>query len=368
MQVIKSFIASESKFQHVRRSMQKHDKVPECITPPLSGRFAILIIEMLNNGYTYTDRIGREHAGMTVLEYYAMCHPHFSRGEWLERIEAGFITSAGRALAPDETICAQQVLHYFRAPWSEPEVTTGIAVLHFDEHVIVFDKPDAMPVIPGGSYLENSMVMVVRKTHDTALSPLHRLGRGTTGAILFTRSHSAALEFSRMMRNREIGKIYLALVHNADMPDAFTIRTPIGCIPHVRLGEIHDISLHGKEAVSICTVLARNPESDTALVQVSILTGRTHQIRIHLASEGHPLLGDKFYLGPDGDPDQPSASVLPGDPGYILHSWKLRYRDPFSGNDTQITAPVRREILDWCELANCLPAFIEAGLKLVCLS
>lgn len=307
---------------------------------------------MLNNGYLYTDRILREHAGMTVLEYYSTRHPHFTREEWRNRIETGSVTRAAIPLAPDDKLREHEVLHYFRAPWSEPDVPTDISILNCNEHVIVFDKPDRMPVLPGGTYLENSMVMIVRRTHDAALSPLHRLGRGTTGAILFTRSHAVAEAFSRLMRMREIGKIYLALVHDADMPDEFTIRTPIGRVPYVRLGDIHDVSPHGKEAVSKCTVLARNADNDTALIRVSILTGRTHQIRIHLASEGHPLVGDRFYRGHyngSEDSDERSNTVLPGDPGYILHSWRLRYRDPFTGRDVEVVAPVRREIVEWCE-------------------
>jgi 23S rRNA pseudouridine1911/1915/1917 synthase len=154
------------------------------------------------------------------------------------------------------------------------------------------------------------------------------------------------------MRMREIGKIYLALVHGADMPDEFTIHTPIGRVPYARLGDIHDVSPHGKEAVSKCTVLARNVGNDTALIRVSILTGRTHQIRIHLASEGHPLVGDRFYRGHcngSEDPDERSNTVLPSDSGYILHSWRLQYRDPYTERDVEVVAPVRREIVEWCE-------------------
>ncbi len=310
---------------------------------------------MLNNGYLYTDRILREHAGMTVLDYYSTRHSHFTRAEWRNRIETGSVTRAGTPLSPDDRLREQEVLHYVRAPWSEPDVPTDIPILICNEHVIVFDKPDGMPVLPGGTYLENSMVMIVRRTRDAALSPLHRLGRGTTGAILFTRSHEAAAAFSRMMRMREIGKIYLALVHNVDMPDEFTIHTPIGRVPYARLGDIHDVSPHGKEAVSMCTVLARNADDNTALIRVSILTGRTHQIRIHLASEGHPLVGDRFYRGHcigSEDSDERSNTVLPGDPGYILHSWMLHYRDPFAGCDVEVIAPVRREIMEWCERAG----------------
>jgi len=318
---------------------------------------ALSLPAMLNNGYIYTDRIVREQAGMTVLEYYSTRHPHFTRGEWRTRIETRVVTRAGTPLATDDTLREHDVLQYFRAPWTEPEVSTDIPILYCNERVIVFDKPDWMPVLPGGTYLENSMVMLVRRTHDAALSPLHRLGRGTTGAILFTRSHAVAVAFSRMMRAREIGKIYLVLVHNADMPDEFTIRTPIGRVPHARLGDIHDVSPNGKESVSLCTVLARNAGDDTALVRVSILTGRTHQIRIHLASEGHPLVGDRFYRGRGRgsvDTDERSDTALPGDAGYILHSWRLRYRDPFTESDVEVVAPVRTEILEWCTRAGYL--------------
>ncbi|MBL0175804.1 MAG: hypothetical protein IPP94_11145 [Ignavibacteria bacterium] len=93
---------------------------------------------------------------------------------------------------------------------------------------MVFDKPDGMPVLAGGLYLENAMVMLLRRTLDPALAPLHRLGRGTTGAILFTRTQEAAAAFSAMMRRREIEKTYLALVHGCVMPDAFTIDAPSG--------------------------------------------------------------------------------------------------------------------------------------------
>lgn len=315
-----------------------------------SRRIATLPVTVLNSGYTYFDRIAAESDGMTTLDYYASRYPHSTREEWRRFIEEGRITRKGEILRMDDRILPGQVLEYLRAPWDEPDVPSEIPILYRDEHVLVFDKPDGLPVIPGGKYLENSMVMIVRKTIDLALAPLHRLGRGTTGAILFTRTREAAVAFSRMMRERKIEKTYLALACGADLPDAFSIDTPIGRVPHPRLVSIHDVTPSGKTAVTNCTVLARQESDDTALLRVSIPTGRTHQIRIHLASIGHTLVGDAFYgiPNPVGDPDQnPSASALPGDPGYILHSWKLKYTDPFSGAGVEITAPVRREIIEW---------------------
>lgn len=292
---------------------------------------------------------------MAALEYYATRHPHFTREQWRDLIIAGQITCQGRALAPDEALNAFQVLHYFRAPWEEPDVSREIAILYSDEQLIVFDKPDGMPVLPGGYYLEHSMVMLVRRRLDRNLSPLHRLGRGTSGAILFTRTREAATVFSSMMRRRQIGKTYLALVRGIPARRSFSIDTPIGRVGHPRLGDIHDVTKSGKEAVSECAVLAAHRETDTSLVQVCIPTGRTHQIRIHLASVGHPLVGDKFYRGrlaPRPGEEEASGAALPGDPGYILHSWKLRYSDPMTGTDREIIAPARQEIISWCDRAG----------------
>ena len=305
---------------------------------------------MMNNGYTYLDRISRAQHGCSALEYYVARHPHFTSAEWRERFRDGRITCAGIVLKEGDPLRAGQLLEYFRSPWAEPAVPGELPILFQSERVMVFDKPDSMPVIPGGEYLENSMVMAVRRRHGAALSPLHRLGRGTTGVILFTRTAEAAAAFSGMMRERRLQKTYLALVHGSEMPESFTVDTPIGRVPHARLGEIHDVAPQGKASISHCMVLARRAADDTALVQVIIPTGRTHQIRIHLASIGHPLLDDAFYLGPDaGGVLQSGAAdtVLPGDAGYILHSWKLSYRDPFTDTETEIVAPVRKEIVKW---------------------
>ena len=301
---------------------------------------------MRNAGTTVIDRITAANAGRTVLRFYCERHPHFVERQWRERIDAGQMTSDGVVLAADSILMEQQTIEYHRPPWDEPEIDTDIGVLYEDDHLAVFDKPDGMPVLPGGQFLENSMLRLVRKRFGGRLAPLHRLGRGTTGAILFTKTPAAAKRLSRDMRQRFIHKTYLALVLGTNMPDEFSIDLPIGRVPHPQLGETHGVSREGKPALSLGSVIARDTGSGISLIKVGIPTGRTHQIRIHLSAYGFPLVGDRFYNGLEFSGFDTGA--LPGDAGYILHSLKIGFVHPATGEEMEVTAPARSEIREYC--------------------
>lgn len=296
----------------------------------------------LNSGWIYRDRIDRTSEGQTALAYYSQRYPHSSEAEWRDRLVAGQILCDGAPLDPDSILQRGQQLAYHRPPWVEPAVPLDIAVRYEDAAVLVVEKPSGLPVMPAGGFLTHTLLGQLQRHYpqDTPV-PIHRLGRGTSGLVLLARSPQARSVLTQQMRDRQIHKVYLALASGRDAPDRFTIEQPIGKLAHPTLGYLHAATADGSFARSDCRVLRRS--GDRMLVEVTILTGRPHQIRIHLAAAGFPLVGDPLY-GPGGIPreaiasEQAGRSALPGDCGYWLHAQAIGFRHPTNQEFTQVTA------------------------------
>ncbi len=297
---------------------------------------------MENRGYTYPDRVLRSDGGVSVAAFYARHYPHSTEATWRQRIEAGQVILNGRTATPDAALTRGDRLEYRRPPWVEPEAPTEFATLFEDEDVLVLAKPSGLSVLPGGLFLERTLLYLVRGRYGAGCSPLHRLGRGTSGAILFTRNARAARLLAAAMYDRRIRKVYLALASGTAMPDAFTVDAPIGPVPYRYPTSINAYRPGGRPSISHVRVIRRLPEKKASLLEVTIPTGRPHQIRIHLSYAGFPLVGDPLY-GPgglpraDGDGEEPGAR--PGECGYLLHSWKIRFPHPERGEDVEVVSP-----------------------------
>jgi 23S rRNA pseudouridine1911/1915/1917 synthase len=297
---------------------------------------------MKNNGYNYPDRILKPDEGVSVAAFYALHYTHSTEGTWRQRIQAGQVLLNGRPALPDELLTRGDRLIYKRLPWEEPEAPTDFGTLFEDDDVLVLAKPSGLPVLPGGMFLENTLLYLVRQRYGAGCSPLHRLGRGTSGAILFTRNVRAARLLASAMKERRILKVYLALASGTAMPDAFTVDAPIGPVPYRRPETVHAYCLGGRPSLSHFRVVRRLPEENTTLLEVTIPTGRPHQIRIHLSYAGFPLVGDPLYQAggiPCADAIDDEWAATPGDSGYFLHSWKIRFPHPTRDEDVEVVCP-----------------------------
>jgi 23S rRNA pseudouridine1911/1915/1917 synthase len=294
---------------------------------------------MLNGGWIYRERVDRHSQGMTLLAYYTSRYRHSSEEEWRGRIRSGAILVNDRRAEPDDILCIGQNLTYDRPPWQESDVPLNFQILHEDGDILVVAKPSGLPVLAGGGFLENTLLYQVQKYYPEATPyPIHRLGRGTSGIVLLARSRSARAELTRQMRERKIRKIYRVLVGKGEIEDSFRVEMAIGQIPHPFLGYVYGANPDGLPARSDCRVIKRSAE--TTLLEVEILTGRPHQIRIHLAFAGFPLQGDPLYkIG-----GIPRNEAVPGDCGYFLHAYKISFQHPTTGEAIEFTCPPPLEL------------------------
>jgi 23S rRNA pseudouridine1911/1915/1917 synthase len=287
----------------------------------------------LNSGWTYREQVGPEGGGLTVLDFLAATRRHSTSEEWAQRIERGEVEVEGKCVGCGVILYSGQAIAWHRPPWDEAEVPDNYTILHEDESIIAVDKPGGLPTLPAGGYLNHTLLTLMRETYPEA-SPLHRLGRHTSGLVLFARNHAAASALSRAWREHIVTKTYRALALGEARSERLVIDVPIGPVPHPLLGTVAAACENGKPSHSVATVLEGG--LGRTLFHVDITTGRPHQVRIHLAHAGHPLIGDPLYEAGGGLKPQPG---LPGDGGYHLHAERLQFAHPATGERMMLVAP-----------------------------
>ena len=303
----------------------------------------------LNSGCEYGEELGQSAAGCNILEYLERRYQSADLDEWRRRVISGRVF-LDRVPADANTILKPgQKLIWRRPPWEEPDVSLAFAVLYQDEYFLAVAKPAGLPTMPGGGlFMENTLLAQVRRRYPE-VNPLHRLGRGTSGVVLFARAREAFTKVSQAWIRGEVLKKYRTLAVGVPADGEFDINIPIGRVSHPFLKTIYaavsNNDASGKPAKSHVRVLERR--GDHSLLEVRIVTGRPHQIRIHLAAAGHPLAGDPLY-GIGGIPIA-DCRTLPGDIGYYLHSALLGFLHPITKEWIEITCfppPILRSALE----------------------
>ncbi|MBS1851771.1 MAG: RluA family pseudouridine synthase [Acidobacteria bacterium] len=302
---------------------------------------------MLNRGHAYSTIIAGKYHGHTLLSHLASLYPHSTPQAWQQRLDNREVTINGIPANGNELLASGQTLVWNRPPWIEPDTPQHFEVLFEDPHVLAVNKPGGLPTLPGAGFMENTLLRLVQKQFPNA-NPVHRLGRGTSGIVLFAKTAQAAAQLGADWNTPRVQKIYRALAQNVAQHDAYEILTPIGLVPHPRLGMVWAASPSGKPSKSWAKVIARTASSTvppstafpysagTTTFEVTLHSGRPHQIRIHLASIGHPLVGDPLY-GVSGQPLE-NLPGLPGDGGYFLHAQILKFHHPITGESIELEA------------------------------
>jgi len=281
-----------------------------------------------NQGCVYHDRVGPRDQGLTVLAYHAARYPRQAGGGWEAAIAAGRVRVNGRTVPAEQELRSGDRLEFHRPPWVEPAAPEVFQVVHEDAALLVIEKPAGLQVLPGGPFHLRTLLGLVRASapERATAAPVHRLGRGTSGLILFGKDAATRAALSAQLRAQEARKTYLAWAEGTALPASADARHPIGLVPH---GPLHLACAHpeGRPARTRVRVLRREPERARTLVAAQPLTGRANQIRVHLAALGAPLVGDPLF-GPGG---VAKDDVVPGAGGYFLHAAALAVVHPRHG-------------------------------------
>lgn len=239
-----------------------------------------------------------------------------------------------------------------------PAPAREFPLLREDDHLIAIDKPAGVAV-HGGSGVSFGVIEQLRQARPQArfLELVHRLDRETSGILLVAKKRSALTHLQDQFRGRETGKTYLALVTGSWPANRKVIDTPL----HKYLQEDGERRVRvttpqdpdGMRSITLVKVrsqIAPRPLQGLpamSLLEVTIKTGRTHQIRVHLASCGHPIVGDDKY----GDFDLNKRLQKQGLKRMFLHAWRLQFNHPASGERIELRAELPAELTDFLSLS-----------------
>ncbi|MFQ5672018.1 MAG: RluA family pseudouridine synthase [Nitrospinales bacterium] len=264
--------------------------------------------------------------GVSIAEYFVSRFPYLSREDWLALIRSGRVTVNGAPVGPDFVLSEHDHIVTRLGKRLEPPANREIRVLYEDRLVRVFNKAAPIPVHPSGRYYKNSMTERLKEIYpEETFRPVQRLDAATTGVLVFAKTRRAAAFLMHEFARNRVHKEYLALVEGTPAARRFVIDAAIGKINGSRRGTGSG-AVAAKSAVTEFRWL--NTRDGRSLLRAIPRSGRTNQIRVHLAEAGLPIVNDPVY----GTGSSARTATHFG-----LHAYRLRFR--CFRTSLEITAP-----------------------------
>ena len=289
--------------------------------------------------YDYT--VEKEESGIRIDRYLAEKDSGLSRSFIQKLLKDGQITVGDKAAKSNYKVRENDRIHLEIPDSSEPDIVPEdipLDILYEDEDVLIVNKPKGMVVHPAAGHYQGTLVNAVMAHCGDSLSGIngvmrpgivHRIDKDTTGSVIACKNDAAHKCIAEQLKEHSINRRYRAVCHGVLKEDEGVIDKPIGRHPTDRK-KMAVNEKNGKRAVTHYRVLERF--QDYTYIECVLETGRTHQIRVHMASIGHPLLGDTVY----SNRKSPFSSLE----GQTLHAMTLGFQHPSSGEYVEVNAPL----------------------------
>jgi 23S rRNA pseudouridine1911/1915/1917 synthase len=293
--------------------------------------------------------LNQQDAGKRLDQALHQRFPHLSRARVQAWIKNGHVLVNGGTQRASYTVRSADAIDVEPAepvPLHATPEQIPLTILYEDSGVVAIDKPAGMVVHAGAGVHSGTLVNALlhhfaslsRTAGDLRPGIVHRLDRYTSGVLLVARNDAAHQSLARQFASRQVEKTYLALVHGNVKQDHGRIEKPIARDPKLRTRMTARLA-HGRAAWSEYRVLQRF--AGFTFLEVRIGTGRTHQIRVHLASIGHPVVGDRLYGAPAKIDGQPTL------PRYFLHAHRIRFQQPSTGEPVIVESQLPPDLNAW---------------------
>ena len=273
--------------------------------------------------------------GFTLLDMLSSMHPQVDRAQWNAWCLAGQLRRDDRPLAPSDEVRAGQRIERVESQTVEPDVNADIRILYEDAMLVVVNKPAPLPMHASGRFHRNTLTHIMDRVYaPQRLRVAHRLDANTTGVAVLSRTRNVASRLQPQFQEGLISKQYLARVHGQPSEEHFRCEAPIS--PRPMQAGARQTDEQGLSALTEFEVLQPLRDGTTYLL-VRPITGRTNQIRLHLAHLGWPIVGDPLYQQ-HGMGDRQTLQV--GEAPLCLHAWRIALRHPEDNRRIEFEAPL----------------------------
>lgn len=303
-----------------------------------------------------SSKVTAEYKNRPLIDYVSGRYTYLSRDEWLERFSEGRISYKG-TVADAYTIGEQgAVVTYDVPPFPQPSVSFDYSIIYEDEYLLAINKPANLRVHGKGRYMMANLTYHLRNMHEPPydnIAPINRLDADTSGVVVFAKNKKTARLLGRLLEARAVDKRYIAIVRGTPEPREGIVDQPIGDVSEQGVPRywVDAPKLKPSDTIyqTIQTIGFKNEMY--SVVECKPITGRTHQLRVHLAWLGCPIVGDRLYMLDDADyvawrKNREDERFWDWLPRHALHCIETAFLHPHTGKWVVLEAELAEDMRD----------------------